>query len=177
MFEGKLHMHPVDTELRKWKSEDIENVAKYANNIKIANNLRNAFPHPYTLEDAERYVSSCIANSESDQCCRAIVVAGEVVGSIGIFIKDDVYCKSAEIGYWLAEPFWGRGIMTQAIMQLCEYAFDTYDIVRIFAEPFANNSGSRRSLEKAGFTLEGILKNSVYKNGQIVDSCIYAFIK
>lgn len=163
-------------QLRKWKTDDIESVAKHANNKKIADNLRNVFPYPYTLNDAERYVNFCIDSGEEYQCCRAIVVNGEAVGSIGIFIKDDVYCKSGEIGYWLGEEFWGKGIMSQAIKEICEVAFKNYDIVRIYAEPFARNVGSRRALEKAGFKLEGILEKSVYKNGEIGDSCIYALI-
>jgi ribosomal-protein-alanine N-acetyltransferase len=108
---------------------------------------------------------------------RAIDIDGIAVGSIGIFLKDDVYCKSAELGYWLGEPFWGKGIMTQAVKQICKMAFEKYDIVRIFAEPYADNTASRRVLEKAGFRLEGILRKSVYKKGQIMDSCIYALIK
>lgn len=170
-------MNNPDILLRKWKIEDAGAVAKYANNKKIADNLRDAFPYPYTLEDAKRYVEACAENNETGQCCRAIVVDDEAVGSIGVFLKDDVYRKSAEIGYWLAEPFWGRGIITEAIRQICSYAFSHYDIARIFAEPFAINQGSRRALEKAGFKLEGILESSVYKNGQIMDSCVYALLR
>lgn len=164
-------------ELRKWQRDDIESVAKHANNKKIADNLRNVFPYPYTLKDAEGYIKFCINGDESKQCCRAITVNGEAVGSIGVFIKDDVYCKSAEVGYWLGEEFWGKGIMSQAIKEISEFAFENYDIVRIYAEPFARNVGSRRALEKAGFKLEGVLEKSVYKNGEIGDSCIYALIK
>jgi ribosomal-protein-alanine N-acetyltransferase len=98
------------------------------------------------------------------------------VGSIGVFVKDDVYRKSAEIGYWLGEPYWGRGIMTDAIRQMCRMAFERFDIVRIFAEPFAYNAGSMRALEKAGFTLEGVHRMSVFKNGQFYDSCTYALL-
>jgi ribosomal-protein-alanine N-acetyltransferase len=111
------------------------------------------------------------------QYVRAIEIEGEASGSKGVFFKDDVYSKSAEIGYWLGEPFWNRGIVTEAIKRMCAHTFKNYDIVRIFAEPFAHNSGSRRALEKAGFSLEGILKNSVYKNGYIFDSCMYALIE
>lgn len=164
-------------ELRKWRSEDAESVAKFANNQKIANNLRNVFPFPYTLDDAKWYVNSCIDADATRQCTRAIVVDGEAVGSIGVFLKDDVYCKSAEIGYWLGEPFWSKGIVSESIRQICSYTFAHYDIVRIFAEPFAYNIGSRKALEKAGFQLEGILKKSVCKNDEILDSCMYALIK
>ncbi len=102
---------------------------------------------------------------------------GEAVGSIAVTLKDDVYRKSAELGYWLAEPYWNRGIMTEAVRRICRHAFAAYDIVRIFAEPFACNTASRRVLERAGFTLEGVIKMSVYKNGRMLDSCIYALLK
>lgn len=167
----------MDFILRTWYKSDIDSVAKYANNKKIADNLRNAFPWPYTYEDARGYVTSCIEAGETRQCTRAIDVDGEAVGSIGIFLEEDVYCKNAEIGYWLAEPFWGRGIMSAAIRQLTEDAFEHYDLARIHAEPFAHNQGSRRALEKAGYTLEGILKNRVFKNTEIFDSCLYAFTR
>jgi len=164
-------------ELRKWLNSDADSVAKYANNINIANNLRNIFPYPYTIKDAKWYVNSCASNDEIRQYIRAIVVDGEAVGSIGVLIKDDVYCKSGKIGYWLGEPFWNRGIISEAIKQTCDMVFQKYDVIRIFAEPYAGNMGSRKVLEKAGFELEGILKKSVYKNGAIFDSCIYALIK
>lgn len=167
----------MEFELRKWRNSDADSVAKYANNINIANNLRNVFPYPYTIKDAKWYVNSCTSNDEIRQCTRAIVVDGEAVGSIGIFIKDDVYCKSGEIGYWLGEPFWNRGIISEAIKQICDFVFQKYDVVRIFSEPYAGNLGSRKVLEKAGFELEGILRKSVYKNGAIFDSCIYSLIK
>lgn len=167
----------MEFELRKWNLADSQDVAHYANNKKIAANLRNVFPYPYTLADAEGYIRSCVENSEERQICRAIVVDGHVAGSVGIFCGTDVYEKSAELGYWLAEEFWGNGIMTEAVKQLCQEAFDKFDIIRIYAEPFAYNTGSRRVLEKAGFSLEGIMKKGVFKNGQIQDYCMYALLK
>lgn len=167
----------MDFDIRKWKIEDIESVAHYANNEKIACKLRDAFPHPYTLENAKAYVESCVNNSEARQLCRAIAVNGSAVGSIGIFLGGDVYQKSAELGYWLAEEYWGKGIMSKAVKQICAEAFEKYDIVRIYAEPFAHNAGSRKVLENAGFTLEGIMKNGVYKNEHIYDYCIYALLR
>jgi [ribosomal protein S5]-alanine N-acetyltransferase len=166
----------VDFILRPWHIEDITSIAKYANNKKIADNLRDAYPFPYTLEDALVFISG-FSQEDSSYVCRAIEVNGEAAGSIGVFQKDDVYAKSAEMGYWLAEPYWGRGIMTACIRQAAALAFAKLNIVRIFAEPYAYNTGSRRALEKAGFTQEGILKKSIYKNGKIHDSCIYAMVK
>jgi ribosomal-protein-alanine N-acetyltransferase len=163
--------------LREWKKSDIENVAQVANNKKVAKNLRNVFPNPYTKEDAEFYINMCLNADKSKDLFLAIDVDGKAVGSIGVFVKDDVYCKSAEMGYWLGEEYWGKGIMTEAVKRICKIAFEKFDIVRIFAEPCAHNIGSRRVLEKAGFKLEGILEKSVYKNNEFYDSCIYALIK
>lgn len=167
----------MEFSLEKWSLDFVGDVAKYADNINIAKNLRNAFPNPYSLQDAENFVKSCIDGGDEKQCLRAITACGEAVGSIGFFIKDDVYCKNAELGYWLGEPFWGKGIVSSAITQICEYGFENYDIVRIYAEPYSHNIGSRKALEKAGFIYEGKLKKSVYKKGEFFDSCIYALIK
>lgn len=167
----------MDFELRKWQETDAKNVVRYANNKKIADNLRNAFPFPYTMEDAKKYVLACMNHDESLNCFRAITIDNSAVGSIGIFVKDDIYCKSEEIGYWLGEPFWGNHIMSEAVKKLCETCFTSYDIVRIFAEPFAHNRGSRTVLENAGFTLEGICRKGAYKNGEFLDYCIYALLK
>lgn len=163
--------------LRAWKKEDAESVAVAANNEKIARNLRNVFPYPYTLADAEWYVNDCIVHGEEHQITRAIVVDGKAVGSIGIFVKDDVYEKSGELGYWLAEECWGKGIMTEAVKKICREAYDKFDIVRIFAEPFAHNMGSRRVLEKAGFTCEGIMRDGVFKGGMVYSYCMYSLLK
>ncbi|MFA5657755.1 MAG: GNAT family protein [Oscillospiraceae bacterium] len=167
----------MDFSLLSWKADYAKSIAINANNINIAKNLRNVFPYPYTLSDAEFYVNMCIEADEKTQCTRAIVVDGKAVGSIGFFLKDDVYSKSAEIGYWLGEPFWRKGIMSCAIKLLCDFGFENYDIVRIFAEPYSHNIGSRRALEKAGFLFEGEMKKSVFKNGEFFDSCMYAIIR
>lgn len=111
------------------------------------------------------------------QMCRAIVADGKAVGSISLVLGSDVYRRSAELGYWLGRPFWRRGIMTAAVREMCALGFETWEILRIHAEPYAGNAGSRGVLEKAGFTLEGILRNSVCKNGEILDSCVYAKLK
>lgn len=167
----------MNFELQKWKLEYIADVAWYADNEKIAANLRNVFPYPYTRQDAENYVRSCAENTEKRQLCRAIVAEGHAIGSIGVFCGSDVYEKSAELGYWLAEDFWGKGIMTEAVRRICREAFAAFDIVRIYAEPFAHNAGSRGVLEKAGFTLEGIMRKGVFKNGELCDYCMYSLLK
>lgn len=163
--------------LRKWRKEDAAEIITAANNPKIAANLRNTFPYPYLLKDAEWYVNDCILKEGKNQLTRAIVAEGRVVGSIGIFVKDDVYEKSAELGYWLSEEYWGQGIMTQAAEMICREAFAAFDIVRIFAEPFDYNTGSRRVLENAGFTYEGTMRNGVYKNGKICSYCMYSILR
>lgn len=166
----------MDFELRPWCGKDAESITRYANNHRIADQLRNIFPHPYRLEDAVAFIAGCVADDDRTRCCRAIVVNSEAVGGIGVFPKGDVYRKSAEIGYWLGEPYWGRGIMSAAIRQICSHALRAYDLVRIFSEPFARNKRSCRALENAGFTHEGTLRYSVWKNGELLDSHLYALI-
>lgn len=166
-----------DFKLRAWKTEDAKSLAQAANNPNIARNLRNAFPNPYTLEDAIWFINDSITNAERKQINYAIVVDGQAVGGIGISVKDDVYEKSAELGYWLAEDFWRKGIMSRAVQMICKEVFGIFDIVRIFAEPFADNAGSRGVLEKAGFTYEGTMRNGVFKNGEIHSYCMYSILR
>lgn len=163
--------------LRPFQEGDAKSVAKAANNPKIAANLRNVFPNPYTLEDAEWYVNDCIEKKDDNQITRAIVVDGVAVGSIGIFVKDDVFEKSGELGYWLSEDYWRQGIVSRAAKQICKEAFNMFDINRIFAEPFDYNKGSRGVLEKAGFTYEGTMRNGVYKNGKVFSYCMYSLLR
>ncbi len=163
--------------LEKWKKEFAKDIAEYADNPHISCWLRNVFPNPYTLSDAEWYVNDCIKNENNNQLCYAIVVDEKAVGSIGVFLKNDVYCKSAELGYWLGEQFWKRGIMSEAVKMICKETFEKFDVLRIYAEPFADNKGSRKVLENCGFQLEGIMKKSVFKNNTFHDSCMYALVK
>ncbi|NCB73808.1 MAG: N-acetyltransferase [Clostridia bacterium] len=167
----------MNFELREWTAQDIPSLAHYADNEKIARWLRDAYPYPYTQKDAENYISSCLSAPKDKQLCRAIVVDGSAVGSIGVFCCGDIYRRSAELGYWLAEEFWGKGIMTAATKQICTAAFESFDIVRIYAEPFYDNAGSRKVLENAGFVLEGVMKNGVFKLGQLHDYCMYALLR
>ena len=167
----------MDFTLREWRREDAADVAAYANNEKIARNLRDVFPHPYTLADALAFVDSCVAGDPEMSMCRAIEADGHAVGSIALFRGSDVYQKTAELGYWLAEDYWGQGIMTRAVRHICREGFSRWDIQRIYAEPFARNAPSRRVLEKAGFTLEGIMRQHVYKLRSVGDSCMYALLR
>ncbi len=166
----------MDTILRPWRPEDAASVAILADNPKIAANLRDAFPSPYEREHARAFIDNCL-NCDSDTHLHyAVDRDGRAVGSVGIRKKDDVYRKSAEIGYWLGEPYWGGGLMSRAVHLASRIAFSTMDIVRIFAEPFAHNAPSCRVLEKSGYVLEGILKKSIIKDGKIGDSCVYALL-
>ena len=153
--------------LETWRRDFIPTVAAYANNRNIAVNLRDGFPHPYTLSDAEAYITGCMETGDGQQLCRAVVVGGEAVGSIGVFLRDG---GRAELGYWLAEPFWGRGIMTDAVRQLCALAFIRFAISSIFATPYAYNTASRRVLEKAGFQFEGFARDHTCSRGAL---CLY----
>lgn len=163
--------------LRRWDVHDAPIVANLMNNKKIQDNLRDGIPFPYTLTDAADFIATALRADQTKALYRAIDVGGMAVGSIGVFVKDNIYCKTAEIGYWLGEPYWGNGIISSAIRQISDYAFDHLDVVRLYAEPFAENYASRKALENAGFRLEGTLEKNVCKNGYVMDSCMYAKIK
>ncbi len=164
-----------DVTLRPWEPEDASRLAKIADNKKIYDNLRDAFPHPYSIDDGRAYINHCLENAKD--LLYAIEYNGELVGSIGAFFMADVYRKNAEIGYYLAEEYWGSGIMTKAIKAITAYAFANYDIHRMYAEPFARNIGSRKVLEKAGYVHEATLRKNVIKNEIVEDTCIYSLLK
>lgn len=163
--------------LRKWRVSDADSLVKYANDINVAKWLRNKFPNPYTHQDAEDYIKYCIEVDESKCYLRAITVNDEAIGSIGCIMLEDIYEKTIELGYFLGAPFWGKGIVTRAAKEAIEYCFANYDIVRMTSEPFADNIGSRKVLEKCGFELEGIRKKSIFKLGEFHDDCLYAIVK
>ena len=163
--------------LRKWRLSDAKDLAAALNNEKILNNLRDGLPFPYTGQDAGDYITAMLSADENSTFAYAITVDDRAVGSIGAFRQSNIHRQTAELGYYLAEEYWGRGIMTEAIRQLCGIVFDTTDILRIYAEPFAYNTGSRRALEKAGFALEGIMKNNAVKNGKVLDMALYSLTR
>ena len=172
----RYEMHPAFT-LRPWRMEDAHCMQPLANNPKIAQNLRNAFPYPYSLADARRFIENSMRR-DGDRCImRTIEIGGVPAGSIGVFLGSDVYEKTAEVGYWLGEPYWGRGIMPQAVREICDLAFDTYDLECIYAEVFSGNPASCRVLEKAGFTREGIKRRGVYKNGRVMDGVLHTLLR
>ena len=161
--------------LREWKPGDEESLVRNANNKTIWRNLRDAFPNPYTLDDAKHWIN--IANPTTPIKNFAIVVDGAAVGGIGVVLKDDVFRRSAEIGYWLGEEYWGRGIVTEAVRAVTDYAFATFDLCRVYAGVFEWNPASMRVLEKAGYEVECRMKKSVTKDGQTIDELIYAIIR
>jgi [ribosomal protein S5]-alanine N-acetyltransferase len=160
--------------VRSWRVSDASSLSTYANSRKIWLNLRDRFPHPYTLQDALEFLRSIIGREP--ETLFAIAVEGKAVGGIGFVLQQDVERVSAEVGYWLGEPFWGRGIATDALKAVTRYAIEQHGLTRVFAVPFASNTASCRVLEKAGYALEARLRRSSIKDGIITDQCQYAFI-
>ena len=150
-------------------------IAWHANNPRIAANLRDRFPHPYAIDDAEKWLA--YVQSKEPETHFAIATPSEAIGGIGLELLDDVHYQTAELGYWIDEDYWGKGIMTAAVTVFTEYAFKNYDFIRIFAAVFDSNPASVRVLEKAGYTFEGRLRRSVNKNGKILDQLMYAKVK
>ena len=158
--------------LRPWSLTDLYSLVRYANNPDIAKFMTDGFPHPYTEEAGKAFIA--FATKDDPIHIFAIEANGEAVGGIGLHPQADVHRKNAELGYWLAEPFWGKGIITNAIKEIVAFGFKTYDINRIFARPFATNIGSQKVLGKAGFVLEGRFDKTFFKNGEFLDEFVYA---
>jgi ribosomal-protein-alanine N-acetyltransferase len=167
----------MECKIREWQIEDAENLASVINNKKIQDNLRDGIPYPYTVEEAKEYITSMLSADKDETYAFAITVDNKAIGSIGVFRCNNIHFRSAEMGYYIAESYWGKGIGTSAVKQTCKYIFEHTDIIRIFAEPFAYNTASCHILEKAGFQCEGILRKNALKNGVILDMKMYALIK
>ena len=150
---------------------------KILNNKKILDNLRDGIPYPYTLADAKAFIQSMSEAEPDSTYAFAITADGRLAGSIGAFRKENIHSRTAEIGYYIAEKDWGRGIGSDAVKRLCRYLFQNTDLLRIFAEPFAYNQASCRILEKAGFALEGVLRKNAVKNGKILDMKMYSIVR
>jgi [ribosomal protein S5]-alanine N-acetyltransferase len=155
--------------LRPWRAGDVASLAKHANSRNVSDNLADRFPHPYTERDASEW----IAFASKHPYYFAIEVGGEAVGSVGVEPGQDIYRRTAELGYWIGEAYWGRGLVTQAVRQVTEHAFPAFDLTRIFARPFARNLASARVLEKAGYALESVARHSAVKGGEVLDQRIY----
>lgn len=160
-------------EVRSWSENDVASLTLHANNPAIWRNLRDG-PEPYKAEDARDYITR--VSEQRPETAFAIVVDGAAVGSIGFTLGHNVERVSAELGYWLAEPYWGRGIATESVRAVTAFAIAEHGLTRVFALPFAGNAASCRVLEKAGFNLEARLRKSAKKDGRVTDQFLYAFI-
>lgn len=163
--------------IRKWNLSDAPDLAATLSNRKIQDNLRDGLPYPYTEQDAKDYISATLSADENETFAFAVTVDNRAIGSIGVFRQENIHRQTAELGYYIAEDYWGKGIMTEAVRQVCEYVFDKSDIIRIYAEPLAYNTASCRVLEKAGFQYEGTLRQNAVKNGKVLDMRMYSLLK
>jgi RimJ/RimL family protein N-acetyltransferase len=161
--------------LRPWRPGDEASLVRHANNRNVWRNLRDLFPSPYTLADARRWIAHT-ATRPADTAF-AVVVEGEAAGGIDFRLGEDVFLGTAEVGYWLGETYWGRGIMTEAVRALTAHAFARLALRRVEADVFAWNPASARVLEKAGFRLEGRFRNCVLKDGKVTDRLVYARLR
>lgn len=167
----------MECTLRPWRLADAADLAAAINNKKVQDNLRDGLPFPYTEQDALDYITAMQNADPQSTFAFAITADHRAIGSIGVFRQTNIHARTAEMGYYVAEPWWGKGIGTSAVEQVCRWVFDHTDIIRIFAEPFAYNTASCRILEKNGFICEGTLHSNAVKNGKILDMKMYARIK
>src|SRR5262245_43179241 len=161
--------------IRSWRLDDAESLARYANNRKIWLAVRDLFPQPDAIQEAHECLRRAMTEQPETRFC--IEIEGAAAGGIGVHLGEDVHRHAATVGYWLGEEFWGRGIMTEAVTAVTNFCFKNFPLRRISAEVFANNLASARVLEKAGFILEGRLRNHVLKDGKLLDSLLYARTK
>jgi RimJ/RimL family protein N-acetyltransferase len=161
--------------IRSWRAGDAPSLARHADNRKIWLQVRDRFPHPYTLDAAESWVA--LASAADPETQFAIEVNGEAAGGIGVFLQQYVERDSAEIGYWLGEAHWNRGITSAAVRRFTDYAFDRFGLCRLYANVFETNPGSCRVLERAGYQLEGRLRRAAVKDGQVLDGLLYAAVR
>ena len=161
-----------DWQVRSYRVDDAPSLARHANNRNISRNMRDAFPYPYTVSDAHEWIG--LVMQQSPEANFAIASADELIGGIGLTFRDDIHRRSAEIGYWLAETFWGQGIATAALRAVTDYAFANYDLARLEAYVFEWNPASMKVLEKVGYVLEGKLRQSITKDGQTIDGFLFA---
>lgn len=165
-----------ETVVREWQEGDAGELALQANDRRIWLNLRDAFPHPYGLEDAKRYIA--MARGRRPATRFAVLSSGRIAGGVGFTLHSDVERVSAEIGYWVGHEFWGRGVATAAVRAVTSYVFEAYEgMRRIYAVPFVGNAASARVLEKVGYSREGTMRQSVVKDGQVLDQWMYAVLR
>ncbi len=163
--------------LREWQESDAESLALILNNKNILNNLRDGLPYPYTYKDALEFIKLMRNSNKNSVFAFAVIYNGEVAGSIGVFRQNNIHSLTAELGYYIGETFWNKGIATYAVKKACDFVFENSDIIRIYAEPFSRNTASCKVLEKANFELEGIMRANAVKCGVVEDMKLYALIK
>ncbi|MFO0548567.1 MAG: GNAT family protein [Polyangiaceae bacterium] len=161
--------------LRPFEPEDAPRLAALADDERVWINVRDSFPRPYTQEDARGFIAYALSADPTTQL--AIDVGGVVAGCIGADGRDDVERRTVELGYWLGQPYWGRGIATAAVRAFVPWIWETLDVLRIEACVFSFNPASARVLEKSGFTLEGRLKHAVFKSGIVADRLVYGLVR
>ena len=164
-----------DVMLREITKADLPKMAEYSNNRKVSENLRDGFPNPYTIDDAKRFFE--MVSKQNPKTFLAIEYKGNYVGNISLSVGTDVYRKSAEIGYFIGEPFWNKGIATRAVNLVTKFGFENLDIVRIYTGIFAYNKASQRVLEKCGFQKEAVFKDAIFKYGILYDEIRFAKLK
>lgn len=166
-----LNAH-MEFKLRPWSIADLDDLVTYANNRNVSKNMTDQFPHPYTHSAGKTFIDT--VSKHDPFRIFAIDIEGKASGGIGIHPQDDIHRMNAELGYWLAEPYWGLGVMSRAVNQMVEYAFSTFSIDRIFARPFGTNIASQKVLEKNHFILEARFEKVLIKNNEYLDELIYA---
>ena len=162
--------------LRPWQMEDAGEIVRLADNWNVSRYLRDRFPHPYTPADAEKFLAQALSGADNEVRF-AIETEGALAGGIGLIPGKDIERLNAEIGYWLGEPFWGRGLVPAAVRAMTEYGFTQAGFARIFAITMVENTGSARVLEKCGFVLEGRMRKSAIKRGEFHDEFLYARVR
>lgn len=163
-------------QIRALRLEDAPHLAQALNNKNIHDKLRDGLPLPYTVTDAQAYIQAVLNAEPGAVYAYAITVDDKAIGNIAVSRKENIHFRTAELGYYIAQPYWGKGLGTSAVQQVCSLIFETTDIVRIFAEPFSHNLASCRILEKSGFVLEGVLRKNAVKNGKVLDMNLYALV-
>lgn len=164
-----------EIELRQYQLKEADALANMANNRNIWLNLRNVFPHPYTVEDGERYISMCLA--QQPNTVFGIWYQNQLVGSIGLHLQHDVYSHSAELGYFIGEPYWNKSIATIAVARMLQYGWEDLQLYRIFASVFEHNIASMKVLLNNGFQPEGVKGKAIFKDNQFIDEYCYGIIK
>ena len=167
----------MDYRLRPWRIEDKYDLARILNNRRLQDNLRDGIPYPYTADDAFEYINFVLTADRSKIFSFAVTNGDTQIGNVSVCRCENIHFRTAELGYYIGEEYWGKGAATNAVEQICSFVFKNSDILRIFAQPFAFNWASCRVLEKNGFVLEGTLHNNAVKNGDVLDTKMYALIR